>query len=48
MSTAAMNDVLEHADAAFLTAIHDADLELLIASGNPQLLQALDELKQLR
>jgi hypothetical protein len=35
-------------DTAFLTAIHNADLETLIASGNPQLIQVLDELEELR
>lgn len=46
MSIAAMN-IVQHTDTTFLAAIHDADLETLIASGNPQLLQALDELEQL-
>lgn len=31
----------------FLAAVHNANLETLIASGNPQLLQALEELNQL-
>jgi hypothetical protein len=47
MSTATMN-IAEHADTAFLTAVHDADLEMLTASGNRQLLQALDKLNQLQ
>jgi hypothetical protein len=37
-----------HNNSAFLTAVRDADLETLIASGNPQLLHALQELDQLR
>lgn len=32
----------------FLAAVREANLETLIASGNPQLLQALQELVQLR
>ena len=39
---------VEHADSAFLAAVCDANLETLIASGNPQLLHALQELDQLR
>jgi hypothetical protein len=38
----------QHADSALLAAIRDANLETLIASGNPQLLHALQELDQLR
>jgi hypothetical protein len=38
--------VVKHTD--FLAAVHDANLKTLIASGNPQLLQALQELDQLR
>lgn len=34
-------------DSAFLAAVRDANLEMLIASGNPQLLYALQELDQL-
>jgi len=37
----------QHADSAFLAAVHDANLEILIASGNLQLLHALQELNQL-
>jgi len=47
MPTATMN-VAQHATTTFLTAIHDANLETLIASGDLQLLQALDELDQLQ
>jgi hypothetical protein len=36
------------ADSAFLAAVRDANLETLIASGNLQLLHALQELDQLR
>ena len=36
----------QHTD--FLTAVRDANLDTLIASGNLQLLQALEELAQLR
>jgi hypothetical protein len=35
-------------ESAFLAAVRNANLETLIASGNPQLLQALEELNQLR
>jgi hypothetical protein len=35
----------QHTD--FLMAVHDANLDMLIASGNLQLLQALEELAQL-
>ena len=45
--TAAMKNA-QHADPAFLAAVRDANLETLIASGNPQLLLALQELDQLR
>jgi len=41
-------NIAQHADTAFLTAIRDTDLETLITSGNPQLLQALNELDQLQ
>ena len=36
----------QHTD--FLMAVHDANLDMLIASGNLQLLQALKELAQLQ
>jgi hypothetical protein len=39
---------MKNTDSAFLAAVRDADLETLIASGNPQLLHALQELDQLR
>ena len=45
--TAAIKNV-QHADSTFLAAVHDANLETLIASGNPHLLHALQELDQLR
>jgi hypothetical protein len=38
----------QHAASTFLTAIRDANLETLIASGNPQLLHALQQLDELR
>jgi hypothetical protein len=38
---------IQHTDMDFLATIRDANLETLIASGNPQLLQALQELIQL-
>jgi hypothetical protein len=38
----------QQADPAFLAAVRDTNLETLIASGNPQLLHALQELDQLR
>ena len=39
---------IQHTDTDFLTAIRNANLETLIESGNLQLLQALQELAQLR
>jgi hypothetical protein len=39
---------MKNTDSAFLAAVRDANLETLIASGNPQLLHALQELDELR
>ena len=47
--TAAMKSLsMQHTDSTFLAAVHDTNLEMLIASGNLQLLHALQELNQLQ
>ena len=43
-----MTENAQRADSTFLAAVRDARLDTLIASGNPQLLHALQELDRLR
>ena len=40
--------VVQHTSTDFLAAVREANLETFITSGNLQLLQALEELNQLR